>query len=151
METKLPVDEKALLSYTQDVDGTTTHMFAKALIYALVDVHDEIIGNKILKQGLFISINEVSNQGGNFSQHDYNVDGNNIVAFNTMGSSDESNLVVHFQSLLVVNEIYGAASPIPPHDTLMFSNLETMIVEKLWAHETIIDHIIFFSRPPFQS
>ncbi len=62
METELPVDEKPLLSYTQDVDGATTHMFAKALIHALMDVHDGILEDKLLKQSSFISINEVSNK-----------------------------------------------------------------------------------------
>jgi len=66
-----------------------------------------------------------------------------------MGSSDEFDLVAHSQSFLVVSEIYGTISLIPLHDTLMFFNLETMIVEKFWAHETKIDHIILFIRPPF--
>jgi hypothetical protein len=79
------------------------------------------------------------------------VDGNNIVAFNTMGSNDESNLVVHFQNLFVVNEIYGVASPIPLHDTLMFFYFEIMITEKPWVHKIRIDHIIFFNKLSFQS
>jgi hypothetical protein len=59
LEIELHVDEKALLSYTQDIDGAT-HMFAKVFIHALVDVHDGTLGDKILKQSSFISISEVT-------------------------------------------------------------------------------------------
>jgi hypothetical protein len=101
LEIELPIDEKALLSYIQDVDGVATHKFAKALIHASMDVHDGALGDKILKQSSFISISEVSNHVGSFSQQSFNVDGNNITSFNTMGSYDEFDLVTHSQSLPV--------------------------------------------------
>ncbi len=72
----------------------------------------------------------MSNQGGSSSQHNYYANVNNIATLNTMGFDDESDLVVHFQSMFVANEIYGITNPIPLHDTMMLPDLETMIVKK---------------------